>query len=109
MSEEVLAVLLLACLRHPCVGVPGGFRLKRSLRGVLQAAGFPDVSPSFAALEHFVRQFRAGHTTAAANVSLLLLGPSGAGKTTLLHRWKTGEYTDQLDSTDGFQLGKCLS
>lgn len=100
-------MLLLACLRHACVEVPNIFdRPRPVLHPVLHAAGLPDVTPSLSALEHFVTEFRDGHTSAGAVVSLLLLGPSGAGKTTLLHRWRTGEYIDQLDSTDGFQLGR---
>ena len=100
-----LAVLLQACLQHPRVSVQKLFTGNAPLDAVLQCAGLSDVAPSLHALESFVCEYRTGHGIGQVAASLFLIGPSGAGKSTLLHRWETGEYVDQLDSTDGFQHG----
>jgi len=72
---------------------------------VLQHAGLSDVAPTMDALKSYVRDYRAGHSIGQVAPSLFLIGPSGAGKSTLLHRWETGEYVDQHDSTYGFRQG----
>ena len=100
----ILALLLLEYLKHPRVSVGNLYRTA-PLDEVLQRAGLSDVAPTLSALVSFVRDYRAGQCIGQVATSLFLIGPSGVGKSTLLHRWETGEYVDQLDSTDGFKYG----
>ena len=116
MDARSAALLLHSCL--PLTGLAPSFIAWEVKAGcaagvtwgsILVEAGLPDVEPTMTGVTHYIRELWSDDVIAAsAGPSVLLVGPSNAGKSTLLERWITGEFVEQLDSTQGFKLSECV-